>query len=65
MKIGDLVMDNILFRIGIIEEEYEFKVAGKILWKVSWFPKPEYPVFGNLCYSDHIAESDISLISSV
>lgn len=65
MKVGDLVQDNKLWRIGLIEEKYEFSVAGKTLWKVCWFPIPEHPVFGGLPYSDHIIENDISLISSV
>lgn len=67
MKIGDLVQQDFtesIKRSGIVLEKSSI-FSQPQYYKVSWFPHPDLPIFGDNIYSDLAIESSLYVISSV
>ena len=66
MKIGDLVQDKALQRVGLITNRFGGAYKTKEpLWRVLWFPHESFPVSGLMDYSDYASQSKLEIISSI
>jgi hypothetical protein len=65
MRIGDLVQDKALQRVGLITDRFGAYITNEPLWKVLWFPHESFPVSGFMDYSDYAVESKLEIISSI